>query len=147
MPQTREQFFTVLDKVKADGRYIPLSMSGSESWVASELGYQNIGPNYWKGEDGRLALINGQEHLDDSQYVKVFEELARWRAYLGEGGELRDYGTSNELFTSGKAALYVAVRGKLHHLPIKSILALCALLSRSKGMAVSLLTIPTSVWG
>ncbi|EKF9834101.1 carbohydrate ABC transporter substrate-binding protein [Vibrio cholerae] len=108
VPQTREQFFTVLDKVKADGRYIPLSMSGSESWVASELGYQNIGPNYWKGEDGRLALINGQEHLDDSQYVKVFEELARWRAYLGEGGELRDYGTSNELFTSGKAALYVA---------------------------------------
>ncbi|TQQ53730.1 carbohydrate ABC transporter substrate-binding protein [Vibrio cholerae] len=108
VPQTREQFFTVLDKVKADGRYIPLSMSGSESWVASELGYQNIGPNYWKGEDGRLALINGQEHLDDSQYVKVFEELARWRTYLGEGGELRDYGTSNELFTSGKAALYVA---------------------------------------
>lgn len=108
MPQTREQFFTVLDKVKADGRYIPLSMSGSESWVASELGYQNVGPNYWKGEDGRLASINGQEHLDDSQYVKVFEELARWRAYLGEGGELRDYGTSNELFTSGKAALYVA---------------------------------------
>ncbi|GIB13011.1 ABC transporter substrate-binding protein [Vibrio cholerae] len=108
VPQTREQFFTVLDKVKADGRYIPLSMSGSESWVASELGYQNIGPNYWKGEDGRLALINGQEHFDDSQYVKVFEELARWRAYLGEGGELRDYGTSNELFTSGKAALYVA---------------------------------------
>ncbi|HGE6058254.1 TPA: ABC transporter substrate-binding protein [Vibrio cholerae] len=108
VPQTREQFFTVLDKVKADGRYIPLSMSGSESWVASELGYQNIGPNYWKGEDGRLALINGQEHLDDSQYVKVFEELARWRAYLGEDGELRDYGTSNELFTSGKAALYVA---------------------------------------
>ncbi|AKB07931.1 bacterial extracellular solute-binding family protein [Vibrio cholerae] len=108
VPQTREQFFTVLDKVKVDGRYIPLSMSGSESWVASELGYQNIGPNYWKGEDGRLALINGQEHLDDSQYVKVFEELARWRAYLGEDGELRDYGTSNELFTSGKAALYVA---------------------------------------
>ncbi|EGQ8094717.1 carbohydrate ABC transporter substrate-binding protein [Vibrio cholerae] len=108
VPQTREQFFTVLDKVKADGRYIPLSMSGSESWVASELGYQNIGPNYWKGEDGRLALINGQEHLDDSHYVKVFEELARWRAYLGEDGELRDYGTSNELFTSGKAALYVA---------------------------------------
>ncbi|KQA99007.1 carbohydrate ABC transporter substrate-binding protein [Vibrio metoecus] len=108
VPQTREQFFTVLDKVKADGRYVPLSMSGSESWVSSELGFQNIGPNYWKGEDGRLALINGQERLDDPQYVKVFEELARWRAYLGDGAENRDYGTSNELFTSGKAAFYVA---------------------------------------
>ncbi len=72
------------------------------------IGLSKYRPQLLEREDGRLALINGQEHLDDSQYVKVFEELARWRAYLGEGGELRDYGTSNELFTSGKAALYVA---------------------------------------
>ncbi|WP_378081132.1 ABC transporter substrate-binding protein [Aeromonas bestiarum] len=108
VPQTRDAFFAALDKVKADGRYVPLAMSGSESWVSSELGFQNIGPNYWKGEDGRLALIGGQERLDNPQYVKVFEELARWRPYLGEGGESRDYATTNELFTSGKAAFYVA---------------------------------------
>lgn len=108
VPQTRDAFFAVLDKVKADGRYVPLAMSGSESWVSSELGFQNIGPNYWKGEDGRLALIGGQERLDNPQYVKVFEELARWRPYLGEGGESRDYAATNELFTSGKAAFYVA---------------------------------------
>ncbi|EGQ9832454.1 ABC transporter substrate-binding protein [Vibrio vulnificus] len=108
VPKTRDQFFSVLDKVKADGRYVPLAMSGSESWVSSELGFQNIGPNYWKGEDGRLALINGQERLDDGQYVQVFEELARWRRYLGSGGENRDYGATNDLFTSGKAAFYVA---------------------------------------
>jgi raffinose/stachyose/melibiose transport system substrate-binding protein len=60
VPQTREAFFAVLDKVKADGRYVPLAVSGSESWVASELGFQNIGPNYWKGEDGRLALIGAR---------------------------------------------------------------------------------------
>lgn len=108
VPQTRDAFFAALDKVKADGRYVPLAMSGSESWVSSELGFQNIGPNYWKGEDGRLALIGGQERLDNPQYVKVFEELARWRPYLGEGGESRDYAATNELFTSGKAAFYVA---------------------------------------
>ncbi|MBR7630107.1 carbohydrate ABC transporter substrate-binding protein [Aeromonas popoffii] len=108
VPQSRDAFFAALDKVKADGRYVPLAMSGSESWVSSELGFQNIGPNYWKGEDGRLALIGGQERLDNPQYVKVFEELARWRPYLGEGGERRDYAATNELFTSGKAAFYVA---------------------------------------
>lgn len=108
LPETREDFFQVLEKVKADGRYVPLAMSGSESWVASELGFQNIGPNYWKGEDGRLALVNGQERLDDPQYRQVFEELARWRPYLGEGAAQRDYAASNELFTSGKAAFYVA---------------------------------------
>ncbi|MCA3882514.1 carbohydrate ABC transporter substrate-binding protein [Vibrio vulnificus] len=108
VPKTRDQFFSVLDTVKADGRYVPLAMSGSESWVSSELGFQNIGPNYWKGEDGRLGLINGQERLDDGQYVQVFEELARWRRYLGSGGEKRDYGATNDLFTSGKAAFYLA---------------------------------------
>ncbi|MGY3886438.1 ABC transporter substrate-binding protein [Aeromonas aquatica] len=108
VPQTRDDFFAALDKVKADGRYVPLAMSGSESWVASELGFQNIGPNYWKGEDGRLALLGGQERLDNPQYVKVFEELARWRSYLGEGGESRDYATTNALFTAGKAAFYAA---------------------------------------
>ena len=108
IPQTRDGFFAALDKVKADGRYVPLAMSGAESWVSSELGFQNIGPNYWKGEDGRLALIGGQERLDNPQYVKVLEELARWRPYLGEGGENRDYAATNELFTSGKAAFYVA---------------------------------------
>lgn len=108
VPQTRDDFFAALDKVKADGRYVPLAMSGSESWVASELGFQNIGPNYWKGEDGRLALLGGQERLDNPQYVKVFEELARWRTYLGEGGESRDYASTNALFTSGKAAFYAA---------------------------------------
>ncbi|HDZ8913974.1 TPA: carbohydrate ABC transporter substrate-binding protein [Aeromonas hydrophila] len=108
VPQTRDAFFAALDKVKADGRYVPLAMSGSESWVSSELGFQNIGPNYWKGEDGRLALIGGQERFDNPPYVKVFEELARWRPYLGEGGESRDYAATNELFTSGKAAFYVA---------------------------------------
>ncbi|MBZ6073195.1 ABC transporter substrate-binding protein [Aeromonas schubertii] len=107
-PQTRDAFFAALDKVKADGRYLPLAMSGSESWVASELGFQNIGPNYWKGEDGRLALINGSERMDARPFVQVFEELARWRPYLGEGAQSRDYGTSNQLFTSGKAAMYVA---------------------------------------
>ena len=29
------------------------------------MGYQNIGPNYWKGEDGRLALIAGTQKLTD----------------------------------------------------------------------------------
>ena len=67
VPQTREAFFAALDKVKADGRYVPLAVSGSESWVASELGFQNIGPNYWKGEDGRLALIGGQERSTNPQ--------------------------------------------------------------------------------
>ncbi|SIR54004.1 carbohydrate ABC transporter substrate-binding protein, CUT1 family [Aeromonas sp. RU39B] len=107
-PTTRDEFFAALEKVKADGRYVPLAVSGSESWVASELGFQNIGPNYWKGEDGRMALLGGSERFDSPPFEQVFEELARWQPYLGEGAETRDYATANSLFTGGKAAMYAA---------------------------------------
>src|SRR3954447_10366076 len=56
VPKTESEFFAVLDKVKADGKYAPLVMGPTERWEAATMGYQNIGPNYWKGEDGRLGL-------------------------------------------------------------------------------------------
>ncbi len=39
-----------LDAVLADGNYTPLSMGTSDLWEAATMGFQNIGPNYWKGE-------------------------------------------------------------------------------------------------
>jgi raffinose/stachyose/melibiose transport system substrate-binding protein len=58
-------FFAALDKIKADGTYIPLAMGTKDLWEAATMGYQNIGPNYWKGEEGRLALIKGEQKLTD----------------------------------------------------------------------------------
>ena len=49
-PRTRADFFAVLEKMKQDGRYLPLALAAHDSWVVSELGYQNIGPNYWHGK-------------------------------------------------------------------------------------------------
>ncbi|MBC8673765.1 hypothetical protein H2136_02400 [Aeromonas hydrophila] len=92
--------------MKADGRYVPLAMSGSESWVSSELGFQNIGPNYWKGEDGRLALIGGRSVLTTRPTSRCSRS---WRAGAPSAKVAsRDYAATNELFTSGKAAFYVA---------------------------------------
>ena len=42
------------------------------------MGFQNIGPNYWKGEEGRQALIAGTEKFTDPPYVAVWEQLAHW---------------------------------------------------------------------
>jgi raffinose/stachyose/melibiose transport system substrate-binding protein len=50
VPETREEFFAALDKIKADGTYIPMAMGTKDLWEAATMGYQNIGPNYWKGE-------------------------------------------------------------------------------------------------
>ncbi len=107
-PATEADFFAVLDAIKADGTYIPMAMGTNDQWEAATMGYNNIGPNYWKGEEGRLALIAGTTKLTDPQWVAPFATLARWKDYLGDGFEAQTYPDSQNLFTLGRAAIYPA---------------------------------------
>ncbi|EBV3599696.1 carbohydrate ABC transporter substrate-binding protein [Salmonella enterica subsp. enterica serovar Virchow] len=106
VPATEEEFFAALDKIKADGTYVPMAMGTKDLWEAATMGYQNIGPTYWKGEEGRLALIKGEQKLTDPQWVEPFATLAKWKPYLGDGFEAQSYPDSQNLFTLGRAAIY-----------------------------------------
>jgi len=108
VPETEDEFFAVLDAIKADGSYIPMSMGTNDQWEAATMGYQNIGPNYWKGEEGRQALIHGGQKLTDEMWVAPYRVLARWSDYLGDGYEAQTYPDSQNLFTLGRAAIYPA---------------------------------------
>jgi len=87
VPTTEAEFFAALDKIKEDGTYIPMAMGTNDQWEAATMGYNNIGPNYWKGEEGRLALIKGEQKLTDPQWVAPYATLAKWADYLGDGYE------------------------------------------------------------
>ncbi len=108
VPQTEAEFFAVLDKIKEDGTYIPMAMGTNDQWEAATMGFQNIGPNYWKGEEGRLALIAGEQKLTDEPWVAPYRTLAKWGDYLGDGYEAQTYPDSQNLFTLGRAAIYPA---------------------------------------
>jgi raffinose/stachyose/melibiose transport system substrate-binding protein len=108
VPTTEDEFFAALDKIKADGNYIPMAMGTTDQWEAATMGYQNIGPNYWKGEEGREALIKGGQKLTDAQWVEPFKTLARWKDYLGDGFQAQTYPDSQNMFTLGRAAVYPA---------------------------------------
>lgn len=108
VPETEADFFATLDKIKEQGDYIPMSMGTSDQWEAATMGYQNIGPNYWKGEEGRLGLIDGSQKLTDAQWLAPYEQLAKWGDYLGDGYEAQTYPDSQNLFTLGRAAIYPA---------------------------------------
>jgi raffinose/stachyose/melibiose transport system substrate-binding protein len=108
VPETEEEFFAVLDAIKEDGTYIPMAMGTNDQWEAATMGYQNIGPNYWNGEEGRLALIAGEQKLTDPQWVEPYATLHRWAPYLGNGYEAQTYPDSQNLFTLGRAAIYPA---------------------------------------
>ena len=108
VPETEAEFFAALETIKADGNYIPMAMGTNDQWEAATMGYNNIGPNYWKGEEGRLALIAGDQKLTDEQWVAPYATLAKWGAYLGDGYEAQTYPDSQNLFTLGRAAVYPA---------------------------------------
>jgi len=108
VPQTEEEFFAVLEAFKEDGSYIPMAMGTNDQWEAATMGYNNIGPTYWKGEEGRLALIAGEQKLTDPQWVEPYATLARWGDYLGAGYEAQTYPDSQNIFTLGRAAIYPA---------------------------------------
>ncbi len=108
VPTTEAEFFAVLDAIKADGSYIPMAMGTNDQWEAATMGYNNIGPNYWNGEEGRNALIAGEQKLTDEGWIAPFRQLAKWGDYLGDGYEAQTYPDSQNIFTLGRAAIYPA---------------------------------------
>jgi raffinose/stachyose/melibiose transport system substrate-binding protein len=104
-PTTREEFFQVLQTLKDNGE-TPLAMGTADQWEAATMGFQNIGPNYWKGEEGRLALIEGAAKFTDEPYVKTWQDLAEWAPFLPEGYEAVKYPDAQSLFTLGQGVIY-----------------------------------------
>ena len=107
-PKTQAEFTALLEAVKADGNYTPIAMGTSQSFVPGLLGFQLIGPNYWKGEEGRSAIIDGSLSFDDPAFVSLFEELESWGPYLPQGHEGIGYADMQNLFTLGTSAIYPA---------------------------------------
>ncbi len=107
-PKTEEEFLAVLEKIKAHGTYTPLVMGTNDQWEAATMGFQNIGPNYWKGEDGRKGLIAGTQKMTDKAYVDTFVALAKWSPFMGDGFKAQTYPDSQNLFGLGKGAIYAA---------------------------------------
>jgi len=107
-PKTEEEFLAVLEKIKANGTYTPLVLGTNDQWEAATMGFQNIGPNYWKGEEGRKALIAGTAKFTDKEYIDTFKALAKWAPYMGDGFKAQTYPDSQNLFGLGKGAIYAA---------------------------------------
>jgi len=105
-PETLEEFYAVLDAIAEDGNYAPLVMGTADQWESATMGYQNIGPNFWAGEEGRNALISGDATLNEGGFVATLEELAKWQPYLIDGYQAVSYPDAQNAFTLGLGAIY-----------------------------------------
>jgi raffinose/stachyose/melibiose transport system substrate-binding protein len=105
-PTTESEFYAVLDAIQADGNFAPLVMGTSDQWESATVGFQNIGPNYWMGEEGRLALISGEAKYNEGGFLAAFEALSKWAPYLIDGHEALKYPDAQSAFTLGLGAIY-----------------------------------------
>lgn len=107
-PTTESEFLALLEKVKQDGSYAPLVMGTADQWEAATMGFQNIGPNYWRGEEGRQALIEGTLGYDENGFLEAFQALAEWAPYLPDGYQAMSYPDAQNFFGLGMGAIYPA---------------------------------------
>ncbi|MBE2268826.1 MAG: carbohydrate ABC transporter substrate-binding protein [Anaerolinea sp.] len=105
-PTTEAEFYAVLDAIAADGNYAPLVMGTADQWESATMGYQNIGPNYWGGEAGRLGLLDGSQKFNEGGHLAAFEALAGWQPYLIDGYQALSYPDAQSAFTLGLGAIY-----------------------------------------
>jgi len=105
-PKTEEEFIKVLDTVKKSGKYAPLALGTNDQWESNQIVFTSIGPNYWKGEEGRKALISGAAKFTDPQFVAAFNYEAKLGTFLSKGASAQTYGDSQNQFALGKAAVY-----------------------------------------
>jgi raffinose/stachyose/melibiose transport system substrate-binding protein len=108
VPETEKEFLAVLEKIKANGKYIPLVIGTKDQWESATMGYQNIGPTLWEGEVGRKGLIAGSAKYNDGGFLAAFDALAKWRPYLPAGYQALAYPDSQNLFAQGRGAIYPA---------------------------------------
>lgn len=104
-PATESEFYAVLDAIAAAG-YEPLVMGTADQWESATMGFQNIGPNYWRGEEGRLGLIDGTAKYNEGGFLAAFEALSKWSPYLIDGYQALSYPDAQSAFTLGLGAIY-----------------------------------------
>lgn len=104
-PKNQADFITLLQTIKDDGRYVPLAYGSADGWQLAYNGLYNIGPAYWKGEEGRLGLIDGTKKLTDPEFVEAFAAFEAWKPFLAPGQASLQYSDMTQLFSIGRAAI------------------------------------------
>lgn len=107
-PDTYPEFLEILQTIQDDGTYAPLVMGTADQWESATMGYQNIGPNFWNGEQGRLELIAGTTGYDEGGFLEAFRALAEWSPYLPSGYQAVSYPDAQNFFAFGQGAIYPA---------------------------------------
>ncbi|HZX25623.1 MAG TPA: ABC transporter substrate-binding protein [Telluria sp.] len=107
VPATSDDFLAALETLRRAGT-TPLALGTADKWEATQTLFTNIGPAWWRGDDGRRALVSGKARFTDARFVSAFEFERRLAPYLPRGAAAQGYADSQRQFAQGQAAIYPA---------------------------------------
>jgi len=107
VPQTLSEFMSVLEKIKAHGKYIPIAIGGKEDWTFYP--FIEFGPPMLKGDENYLANISNMKEPfgKDSAFEKAAYMLKRIADNQLAGSNALGIGfdQATQLFQSNQAAM------------------------------------------
>ncbi|MGB1286319.1 MAG: ABC transporter substrate-binding protein [Aggregatilineales bacterium] len=106
-PETTEEFLSLLADIDEAG-ITPLAMGTADGWTNWTMGFHSNAPNWYGGEEGRQALLNGDVALTDEQFMAPVEFVLEWGPYLPDGFEAVGYADTQQIFPFGEAAIFPA---------------------------------------
>ncbi|MFB9326564.1 ABC transporter substrate-binding protein [Paenibacillus aurantiacus] len=107
VPQTMPEFMALMEKIKANGKYTPLSIGGKDNWTFYPL--TEFGPHVLSGDTGYLAKIAKEKapFAAGSTFdtiAKIVKEIAD-KKYAGPDALSISFDQSTQQFEAKKAAM------------------------------------------
>jgi raffinose/stachyose/melibiose transport system substrate-binding protein len=118
IPKTEDEFFELLGVIqkKTKGKITPIAFGTKDKWEATQTLMSIVGPNHWKGEVGRRALLNGTSKFTDEAFIQTWEKMAALSKYFPIDFEKISYEDARELFASGQAAIFPSGSWDISHI-------------------------------
>lgn len=110
VPTTWPQFLDVLNKIKADGKYIPYAMGGKDAWP--DYPFNEFLPHILSGDENYLSNMATQDEpfSKDTAFYKGFKQIEQMYEadVMGPDPLGISWDQATDLFTSKKAAIVAA---------------------------------------
>ncbi len=106
IPDTWDSFIATAKKIKQAG-ITPLANASNDRWTIAEIVFMNILPSFTGGRDERMLYLYGKKCFNDKDIVSVYQALKDISLYLPAGQQNLKYSDSLNLFSQGKAAMWM----------------------------------------
>jgi raffinose/stachyose/melibiose transport system substrate-binding protein len=105
-PATWAEFLHICQTLKDNGEIV-FAQGTKEGWPLYEVVFSGLGANLYGGEASRLKLMAGEMKMTDEPFIKAFAAMDELQPFFPKGYEALDYASMQQLFGTGRAAMYI----------------------------------------